>query len=114
MREEESATNSVEEEKSANQISLDSLGYIENTSTNDNGEAHMEPAEPEIPATESFEEQEQHTPQLFSEENFNSSKDEEIDHFKQDFESEKEQESLIKEDEEEDLEIPAFLRKQKN
>ena len=51
----------------------------------------MEAAEPEIPATESFEEQEQHTPQLFSEENFNSSKDEEIDHVKQDFESEKEQ-----------------------
>ena len=44
-------------------------------------------------------------PQLFSEEN--------IDSFKQEVKLE-ESESLIKEDEEEDFEIPAFLRKQKN
>ena len=53
------------------------------------------------------EEKEKTTPQLFSEE-------EDVDSFKQEINSEKESESLIDEDEEEDFEIPAFLRKQKN
>ena len=47
------------------------------------------------------------TPQLFSEEK-------DVDSFKQEIDLEKGSESLIKEDEEEDFEIPAFLRKQKN
>ena len=46
------------------------------------------------------------TPQLFSEE-------ENVDSFKQEINLKEESKSLIKEDEEEDFEIPAFLRKQK-
>ena len=56
--------------------------------------------------TLSHEEKEETTPQLFSEE--------EVDSFKQEVDLEEESKSLIKEDEEEDFEIPAFLRKQKN
>ena len=50
---------------------------------------------------------EQNTPQLFSE-------DDNIDSFKKEIETEKASESLINEDEEDNFEIPAFLRKQKN
>ena len=53
------------------------------------------------------EENEKTTPQLFSEE-------EDVDFFKQEVNPEKESESLIDKDDEEDFEIPAFLRKQKN
>ena len=52
-------------------------------------------------------EKEESTPLLFSEE-------ENVDSFKQEIDPEKESKSLINEDEEEDFEIPAFLRKQKN
>ena len=54
-----------------------------------------------------LEEKEETTLQLFSEV-------ENDDSVKQEVNLEKESESLIKEDEEEDFEITAFLRKQKN
>jgi len=87
-----------------NEISLDSLGYIENTEQN-NQEENQQQAD--IVQSTILEEKDENTPQLFSEE-------EEIDSFKQEVNLEKGSESLIKENEEEDFEIPAFLRKQKN
>ena len=53
------------------------------------------------------EEKQESTPQLFSQEEDNDS-------FKQEEDSKGKLDSLIREDEEEDFEIPAFLRKQKN
>jgi cell division protein FtsZ len=87
-----------------NEISLDNLGYIENTEQN-NQEENQQQAD-NVPGA-NHEEKEETTPQLFSEE-------EDVDTPKQETNSEKESESLINEDEEEDFEIPAFLRKQKN
>ena len=79
---------------SLNEISLDNLGYIENTEKNNNEEHSQKQGEED--AT---------TPQLFSED---------IDSFKKELGTEKESDSLISDNEEEDYEIPAFLRKQKN
>ena len=94
-------------EKDVSEISLDSIGYIESTQTN---EIEKNQALADISTTENNEENEeneQSAPQLFSE-------DENIGSFKQEIDSEKDVESLIDNDEEEDFEIPAFLRKQKN
>ena len=79
---------------SLNEIPLDNLGYIENTEKNNNEEHSQKQGEED--AT---------TPQLFSED---------IDSFKKELGTEKESDSLISDNEEEDYEIPAFLRKQKN
>ena len=87
-----------------NEISLDSLGYIENTEQNNQEENQQQM---DIVQSTNLEEKEKTTPQLFSEEK-------DADSFKQEIDLEKGSESLIKEDEEEDFEIPAFLRKQKN
>ena len=87
-----------------NEISLDSLGYIENTEQNNQEENQQQT---DIAQSMNLEEKEKTTPQLFSEEK-------DVDSFKQEIDLEKGSESLIKEDEEEDFEIPAFLRKQKN
>ena len=86
-----------------NEISLDSLGYIENTEQNNQEENQQQT---DIVQSVNQEENEKTTPQLFSEE-------EDVDFFKQEVNPEKESESLIHEDEEEEFEIPAFLRKQK-
>ena len=83
-----------------NEISLDSLGYIENTEQNNQQQT-------DIVQNVKHEEKEETTPQLFSEE-------EGADSFKRGADSENESESLINVEEEEDFEIPAFLRKQKN
>ena len=92
------------QDDSLNEISLDSLGYIENTEQNNQEENQQQK---DVFESESHEEKEKTTPQLFSEE-------EDVDSFKQEINSEKESESLIDKDDEEDFEIPAFLRKQKN
>jgi len=92
------------QDDSLNEISLDSLGYIENTEQNNQEENQQQK---DVFESENHEEKEKTTPQLFSEE-------EDVDSFKQEINSEKESESLIDKDDEEDFEIPAFLRKQKN
>ena len=92
------------QDNSLNEISLDSIGYIENSEQN-NQENNQQQLD--ILQSESHEEKEKTTPQLFSEEG-------NIDSFKQEIDIEKQSESLIHEDEEEDFEIPAFLRRQKN
>ena len=85
------------------EISLDSLGYIENAEqSNQEGNQQQESIDQNV----KHEEKEESTPQLFSEDA--------VDSFKQEINPEKELESLINENEEEDFEIPAFLRKQKN
>ena len=97
--------NSVsKQDDSLNEISLDSLSYIENTDQNNQEENKQQT---DIVDNTNLEEKEETTLQLFSEE-------ENDDSIKQEVNLEKESESLIKEDEEEDFEIPAFLRKQKN
>ena len=92
------------EEKNTSDISLDSIGYLENNEQNNHEENQLKS---DTSTTKSFEDSEQHTPHLFSE-------DENLESFKQEIEFEAESENLIKEEEEEDFEIPAFLRKQKN
>ncbi len=92
--------NITKQDDSLNEISLDSLGYIEN--------AEQKQQQVDIIKSEDNEEKQENMPQLFSQEEGNES-------FKQqEVVSEGKSESLISEDEEEDFEIPAFLRKQKN
>ena len=91
-------------EKNTSDISLDSIGYLESNEQNNHEENQLKS---DTSTTKSFEDSEQHTPHLFSE-------DENLESFKQEIEFEAESENLIKEEEEEDFEIPAFLRKQKN
>ena len=92
------------QDDSLNEISLDSLGYIENTEQNNQEENQQQT---DIIQSVNHEEKEETTPQLFSEE-------QDVDSFKEEVDAEKKSESLINEDEEENFEIPAFLRKQKN
>jgi len=87
-----------------NEISLDSLGYIENAEQNNQEENHQQT---DIVQVVNQEEKEETTPQLFTEE-------ENADDSKKEADLQKGSESLINEHEEEDFEIPAFLRKQKN
>ena len=61
----------------------------------------------DIPFKEDHEKHTEQTPQLFSEE-------QDVSNFKQEVDIKDEPESLIPEDDEENYEIPAFLRKQKN
>jgi len=96
--------NTGTEDNKLNEISLDSLGYIENAEQN-NQEENQQQAD--IAQSVTQEEKEETTPQLFTEE-------EVADASKKEAGLQKESESLIKEYEEEDFEIPAFLRKQKN
>ena len=88
------------QEDSLNEISLDSLGYIENTEQNNKEENQQQT---DMDQGAKHEEKEETTLQLFSEEN--------VDSFKQEIDPEKESENNM---DEEDFEIPAFLRKQKN
>ena len=88
---------------SLNEISLDSLGYIENTEQNNKEENQQNT---NVAQSLNQESKEKTTPQLFS--------DGDADSLKQKADPVKELDSLINEDEEEDFEIPAFLRKQKN
>ena len=74
---------------SLNEISLDSLDYIENTKQNNQEENQQQT---DIVQSVNQEENEKTTPQLFSEE-------EDVDFFKQEVNPEKESESLIHEDE---------------
>ncbi len=92
------------QDDSLNEISLDSLGYIENAEQN-----NQEENQPKTDIAQSVnqEEKEETTPQLFTEE-------EDSDASKIEVDLQKGSESLINEHEEEDFEIPAFLRKQKN
>ena len=92
------------EDNKLNEISLDSLGYIENAEQNNQEENQQQT---DIAQSVNQEEKEETTPQLFTEE-------EVADASKKEAGLQKESESLIKEYEEEDFEIPAFLRKQKN
>jgi hypothetical protein len=92
------------ENNKLDEISLDSLGYIENTEQN-NQEKNQH--QTDIAQGVNQEEKEETTPQLFAEE-------EDAYVSKKETDLQKESESLINEHEEEDFEIPAFLRKQKN
>jgi cell division protein FtsZ len=87
-----------------NEISLESLGYIENAEQNNQEESHQQT---DIAQSVNQEEKEETTPQLFTEE-------EDADASKKEMDLQKGSGSLINEHEEEDFEIPAFLRKQKN
>jgi cell division protein FtsZ len=87
-----------------NEISLDSLAYIENAEQNNQEENQQQT---DIAQSVNQEEKEETTPQLFTEE-------EDADVSKKEVDFQKGSESLINEHEEEDFEIPAFLRKQKN
>jgi cell division protein FtsZ len=89
---------------SLNEISLDSLGYIENAEQNNQEENQQQT---DIVQSVNQEEKKETTPQLFTEE-------EDADASKIEVDLQKGSESLINEHEEEDFEIPAFLRKQKN
>ena len=82
---------------------MDNLGYFESNQI-DNYENHKE--ETDIQSNRNEEENEQTTPQLFSEE-------EGVESFNQEINLENETKSMLKDDEEEDYEIPAFLRKQR-
>jgi hypothetical protein len=97
-------TNTSTQDNILNEISLDSLGYIENAEQNNQEQNHQQT---DVVQSVNQEEKEETTPRLFSEE-------EGIGSFKEEINSEKDSESLINVDEEEDFEIPAFLRKQKN
>jgi len=92
------------EDNKLNEISLDSLGYIENAEQNNQEENQQQT---DIAQSVNQEEKEETTPQLFTEE-------EDADDSKKEADLQKGSESLINEHEEEDFEIPAFLRKQKN
>ena len=95
----------IEKDSSLENISIENLGYMENA------EQMQKDEEPSIAENNVANELEDRTPALFSEdENLETFKDENKS-LNQDF-----SDTLIDDDqnEEEDLEIPAFLRKQKN
>ena len=92
------------EDNKLNEISLDSLAYIENAEQNNQEENQQQT---DIAQSVNQGEKEETTPQLFTEE-------EDVDVSQKEVDFQKKSESLINEHEEEDFEIPAFLRKQKN
>ena len=95
----------IEKDNSLENISIENLGYMENA------EQMQKDEEPSLVENNVANEPEDRTPALFSEdENLDTFKDENKS-LNQDF-----SDTLIDDDqnEEEDLEIPAFLRKQKN
>ncbi len=95
----------IEKDSSLENISIENLGYMENA------EQMQKDEEPRLVENNVANEPEDRTPALFSEdENLDTFKDENKS-LNQDF-----SDTLIDDDqnEEEDLEIPAFLRKQKN
>ena len=92
------------EDNKLNEISLDSLAYIENAEQNNQEENQQQT---DIAQSVNQGEKEETTPQLFTEE-------EDADVSQKEVDFQKRSESLINEHEEEDFEIPAFLRKQKN
>ena len=95
----------IEKDSSLENISIENLGYMENA------EQMQKDEEPNLVVNNVVNEPEDRTPALFSEdENLDTFKDENKS-LNQDF-----SDTLIDDDqnEEEDLEIPAFLRKQKN
>jgi len=92
------------EDNKLNEISLDSLAYIENAEQNNQEENQQQT---DITQSVNQGEKEETTPQLFTEE-------EDADVSQKEVDFQKRSESLINEHEEEDFEIPAFLRKQKN
>ena len=95
----------IEKDSSLENISIENLGYMENA------EQMQKDEEPSLVENNVANEPEDRTPALFSE-------DENLDTFKDENKSLNEDfsDTLIDDDqnEEEDLEIPAFLRKQKN
>jgi cell division protein FtsZ len=95
----------IEKDSSLENISIENLGYMENA------EQMQKDEEPSLVVNNVVNEPEDRTPALFSE-------DENLDAFKDENKSLNEDfsDTLIDDDqnEEEDLEIPAFLRKQKN
>ena len=95
----------IEKDSSLENISIENLGYMENA------EQMQKDEEPDLVENNVAEEPEDRTPALFSE-------DENLDTFKDENKSLNQgfSDTLIDDDqnEDEDLEIPAFLRKQKN
>jgi len=101
---EQNNTDTDTQDNKINEISLDSLSYIENAEQNNQEENHQQT---DVVQSGNKEEKEETTPQLFTEE-------EDTDATKKEMDLQRRSESLINEHEEEDFEIPAFLRKQKN
>ena len=97
-------TDTDTQDNKLNEISLDSLSYMENAEQNNQEENHEQT---DVVQSVNKEEKEETTPQLFTEE-------EDTDATKKEMDLQRGSESLINEHEEEDFEIPAFLRKQKN
>jgi cell division protein FtsZ len=97
-------TDTDTQDNKLNEISLDSLSYMENAEQNNQEENHEQT---DVVQSVNKEEKEETTPQLFTEE-------EDTDASKKEIDLQRGSESLINEHEEEDFEIPAFLRKQKN
>ena len=97
-------TDTGTQDNKLNEISLDSLSYIENAEQNNKEENHQQP---DMVLSVNQEEKEETIPQLFTEE-------EDADASKKEVDLQNGSERLINEHEEEDFEIPAFLRKQKN
>ena len=88
-------------------VPLDSLGYLENADLTNQEETWNTQEALNLNTEINVETEETTIPKLFSE-------NEETNYFNQDTDHKNQQESLIKENEEEDYEIPAFLRKQKS
>ena len=101
---EQNNTDTGTQDNKLNEISLDSLSYIENAEQNNQEENHQQT---DVVQSVNQEEKKETTPQLFTEE-------EDTDTSKKEMDFQKGSESLVNEHEEEDFEIPAFLRKQKN
>jgi len=101
---EQNNINTSIQDDTLNEISLDNLDYIENTEQNNQEENQQQT---NLAQDVVHEQKKETTPQLFSEEK-------EVALFKQEANAEKVSENLISEYDEEDFEIPAFLRKQKN
>ena len=109
---EQNNTDTDTQDNKLNEISLDSLAYIENAEQNNQEENYQQTdiaqsVNQDIAQNENHGEKEETTPQLFTEE-------ENVQVYKKEADLQKGSESLINEHEEEDFEIPAFLRKQKN
>ncbi len=88
-------------------VPLDSLGYLENTDLTNQEKVEELQETSNLDGEINKEIEQSSTPKLFSE-------DEGTNYFNQESDYGNQQESLIKENEEEDYEIPAFLRKQKS
>jgi cell division protein FtsZ len=114
---EETARNEETEESMASGISIESASYMESNNIEPNfNEAIVNKEEPfvqDISSSDINDSSEEYTPQLFSEESISEEKNEVLENESKD--DSYENQKLFDQDinDEEDFEIPAFLRKQK-